>query len=228
MKQPHIYTMPESFLQDQSVPARWRVLGIINGFLLNDQKFWGSNEWLGKQIKAHKDTVSQAIKELEEQGFIVCRRTRRKRVVQKPGSEIGTNAYLRPTPTPISDRRQRLSISVSNSDSNSCEPSVAPIEVVSDSEIERKVPKGKSFDPTPVFDAFVEVLGVDKLPWIRNKTQRMAAENLLKRFKITKITSALRYVKEHEDDPRMYTILTPWELDNKWAHLLKHKEKNGG
>ncbi len=60
--------MPEAFAKDQDVPARWRIWAVINGFFINRKKCWASNEWLGEQINAHKDTVSQGVKELEEMG----------------------------------------------------------------------------------------------------------------------------------------------------------------
>ena len=114
MRQPYTYTMPEQFLTDSAVPARWRVWAILNGFFLNKMKFWGSNDWIGEKIGAHKDTISQAIKELEELNYIKCERTRRSRIVIDIRTEIGDNAYLRPVLAPISDRRQRLT----NTDSN--------------------------------------------------------------------------------------------------------------
>lgn len=114
-KQPYTYTMPEAFLADQMVPARWRVLAVINGFFLNSQKCWASNEWIGQKIGAHSVTVSRAVKELEELKIVVCERTRRSRFIAPVMSEISIGVNLRVTPTTISDTHQRLS----NSDSNS-------------------------------------------------------------------------------------------------------------
>lgn len=122
----NIYTLPEQFLHDTSVPARWRIWAILNGFFINGQKCWASNEWFAKQLKLHKDSVSQAMKELEDSGVIKCERTRRTRLVTpvlKTPPEIGVDAYQKPGSTPISDRRQHLSISVSNSKSRKDFPS---------------------------------------------------------------------------------------------------------
>lgn len=109
--------MPEAFVKDPNVPARWRILAIINGFFLNGQKCWAGNDYLAEKIGTHKDTVSQAVKELEDLKMIVCERTRRTRLIVPVLVEIGVDAYLRQATAPISDRRQRLSISVSNSES---------------------------------------------------------------------------------------------------------------
>lgn len=118
-RQPYSYTMPERFLTAQEVPAKWRIWAILNGFFINNQKCWASNEWFGEKLGIHKDTASRAIQELEEEGLIICTRTRRSRniepVLQIVESEIGTNVDLRSASTPISDRHTRRSISISNS-----------------------------------------------------------------------------------------------------------------
>lgn len=112
MKQPYTYTLPEEFIKDQSVPARWRVWAVINGFFITGQKCWASNEWIAEKIGSHKDTASQAVKELEELGIIRCDRGARSRDIYPM---IGDNAYQWSASAPISDRHQRLSNSVSNS-----------------------------------------------------------------------------------------------------------------
>ena len=119
MKQPYIYTLPEAFIKDTEVPTRWRVWAVVNGFFVGGKKCWASNEWIGEQVKAHKDTVSQAVKELEALGYFLCERTARTRLIS-PGNPpmIGTDTYLRSVSTPISDRHERLSTSVSNSEKN--------------------------------------------------------------------------------------------------------------
>jgi len=103
--------MPQSFLADKSVPVRWRVWAVINGFFIAGKEFWASNEWIAEQIGCHKDSVSQGVKELEELGMMHSKRTRRSRVIYPGNGEIGTDAYLRPNTAPISDRPERLSIS---------------------------------------------------------------------------------------------------------------------
>lgn len=118
MSKPYIYVMPQAFIEDIDVPARWRVWGYVNGFFVNNQTCWASNETIGEKIKAHKDTVSKAVGELEEIGLISCERTRRTRLISPIiRREIGTNAYQERGSTPISDRHERLSISDSISDS---------------------------------------------------------------------------------------------------------------
>lgn len=87
--------------------------------------------------------------------------------------------------------------------------------------------KPTKFDPQPVYSLFHQVLGVETLPWKKDKTQRLAAENLTKRYKLVKIKSALEYAKENEDREYIPQILSPWDLDQKWDKLAKFKQKYG-
>lgn len=101
--------MPEGFLKDQSVPARWRVLGIINGFLMNGKPFYGSNKWLMEQLDCSEQTVSNAFKELEAADEIETKRTRRSRLVYrklKEPTETLTALGLRPETVEVSDPNQ--------------------------------------------------------------------------------------------------------------------------
>lgn len=109
---------------------------------------------------------------------------------------------------------------------NISEPAVSqePILIVVDGET--KPEKPQKFDPLPIFKIFTEVLGVRYEPWVKNKSQRFAAENLSKRGSLALIRSALEYAKENEDEPFIVQILSPWELDNKWDRLKKHKQKH--
>lgn len=78
-----IYTMPQNFMLDQSVPARWRLLGLMNGFLINGLKFYATNEWIMSKLNCSEKTVSNAIKELEKLGEISVRRKGTNRVIAR-------------------------------------------------------------------------------------------------------------------------------------------------
>jgi hypothetical protein len=179
---PRTYTLPETFLKDQAVPVRWRIWAVINGFFVNGQKCWASNEWLGERVGAHKDSVSQAVKELEDMRSVRCERTRRTRLISPVlVPEIGVAAYQGVTPTPISDRRGRLSIAVSNADSRKHAAKAAPsFEVVRDEPAKKSAPRdhaafslrGKLYDllekelgsrPTPTVADYQRVLAARKV-----------------------------------------------------------------
>lgn len=113
---PYVYTMPESFLADQNVPARWRILAVLNGFLLNGRHFYGSNSWLMEQLNCSQQTVSAAIAELEKLGEIKVDRTASSRIIKRIMQEGGTSQVVggyKPMPT------KGTSWLVPTSDSNS-------------------------------------------------------------------------------------------------------------
>jgi len=113
-RQPYIYTMPESFLKDNNVPARWRVLGVINGFIINGGCFYGSNEWLMEQLGCSQQTISSAFSELEALGEIRTERTKRTRKVYKTSRD--TSKLVSDIQTDSSrDPSQLVPNSVSNS-----------------------------------------------------------------------------------------------------------------
>lgn len=211
-------------MADQNVPARWRVLGVLNGFFINNKACWASNEWLGEKIGAHKDTVSQAVKELEEMNIIKCERTRNGRTIR----QIGDNAYPTSASTPISDRRQRLGNADRNADKKlgDADASQEEIRVVPD--VEEKPTKPKKFDPKVVFDVFSEELGKSPLNWRTNKTQRTCAENLFKERGIEQIRKALEFYRENRGNSFCPSIHSPYDLDSKWAKLFEFKKKEYG
>lgn len=220
MKQPYIYTLPEQFLHDQSVPARWRVWAVINGFFVSGKTCWASNEWLGVQIKSHKDTVSQAVSELEDLGLMTCKRTARTRLISPADPMIGTDAYLRSVSTPISDRHQRLSTSDSNSDNI---PSVAEaprVVIISEREEREKIP-ARFPHSKEVFGWFIH----PQPSWLSNKTERAHAEMLWNRGEkdVRGILLFLEKNKGHEFCPQ---VTSPTDLERKWPAILAFAKKN--
>lgn len=116
-RQPYVYTMPESFLKDKSVPARWRVLGVINGFIINGGCFYGSNEWLMEQLGCTEPTISAAFAELEALNLVEIRRTARSRKVYRKANDpnqLGSETQTEP----VHDPSQLGPNSVSNSEKN--------------------------------------------------------------------------------------------------------------
>ena len=110
-------------MRDESVPARWRLLGLIKGFHVNGKAFYASNNWIMEELGCSEPTVVSAVAELEKLGKIRCERTRRSRVIypvldQKIISETQVDQGLRLKSTLVSDLNQLKTNSDSNSDSN--------------------------------------------------------------------------------------------------------------
>lgn len=62
--------MPQQFMDDQSVPVRWRLYGVINGFWIGGKSVYASNNWLSKQLQCSERQISRALEELEKMGLI--------------------------------------------------------------------------------------------------------------------------------------------------------------
>lgn len=182
MKQPYIYTMPESFLKDKNVPARWRILALINGFILNGGCFYGSNEWLMEQLACSEPTVSSAFKELEDLKEIRTERTKRTRKVYKTSrdpSSFGSQTQVEPSRDPS----QLLPNSVSNSEKNTSEQSSRY--VVETDQKKKVVTEGMQ----QVFDLFEG--NPARITWRGRKHQREAAQVLYDTFGVEELR--LRY-----------------------------------
>lgn len=219
MRKPYIYVMPEAFILDTSVPVRWRILGILNGFFVNGEKCWASNEWIGEKINAHKDSVSQGVKELEEMGLIRAERTRRSRtIVPVLKTEIGGQTYEEGVSSPISDRPEDLSNSVSNSVSNTSE---VPLRVEIEKEERPVRPERRAKDKQAVFDLFSE----KKEPWWFHKQQKEAALRLFDLKGLEQVSKALSIVRKNRTDPFCPKPGTPFELEQKWEAILNYKNR---
>lgn len=214
-----VYSMPESFLLDQHVPARWRLLGIINGFHINGKDFYASNEWIGTQLSCSQQTVSSAVRELEELREIECIRGKTSRIIRRTLTEEGTSQLVGGyKPTRVSDTNQLVPNAISNA--KNIMPSESTIRVVSDSPREEK-PKSKYPHSKEVFGCW------EQWPrnWSTNKTQLIAAENLYEEHGIEDIAQALRFYQKHQGYEFCPSITSPYDLDSKWAKLKAFNDK---
>lgn len=135
--------MPEEFMADQSVPAHWRLLGVLNGFFFNGRDVYASNEWLAEQLKCSTRTVSDAVARLETLKKIRCVRTRTTRVITRWDS----SQLLSPSqPTAIRDSSQLLTNADSNADKKIPVPSgtISPFQIVKDKVTLKKPAKDRA------------------------------------------------------------------------------------
>lgn len=49
-KKEYIYTMPQAFMDDKSVPTHWRLLGYLNGFFINGKSVWASSATIAEEL----------------------------------------------------------------------------------------------------------------------------------------------------------------------------------
>jgi biotin operon repressor len=226
MKQPYSYSMPEAFLRDQSVPARWRLLGIMNGFFINGKPFYGSNEWLKEKLNCSEQTISNAMAELEQLGEVRTVRTRRSRIVYRElrdpnqlGSETQVDSSRDPSWLGTN--------SVSNSVSNSGEAEASQNYTVVVEEPEPRREKKPARKVTPEVRAVFDLFGKDCYQLVGIRKQEVEAAIFLnEHFSLDVLKQAIAYIKENEDGDHFFSIHSPYDLRIKWKKLKAHKNKN--
>lgn len=70
-RQPYIYTMPERFMEDESVPVKWRLYGYINGFWISGKPVYATNEHFAEKLKCSERHISRALADLEAEGLLM-------------------------------------------------------------------------------------------------------------------------------------------------------------
>lgn len=212
---PYTYTLPQQFIEDKEVPTRWRVWAVINGFFIAGQYCWASNEWLAKKVKSHKDTVSQAVKELEGMDIIHCKRGARSREIYPM---IGINAYQWSARTPISDRHQRLSISVSNSEKNTSATRIERVPPSEESEQRPARAPAKYPHAKEVSSWFPNA----EPSWLMNTTELKHMELLYLRGK-QKVISILSFIETHKEEEYFPKVTKPSDLERKWEDIKAYR-----
>lgn len=224
LKVPYTYTLPQQFIEDTEVPTRWRVWAVINGFFIGGQYCWASNEWIAKQVKAHKDTVSNAVKELELLKIIKCRRGARSREIYPM---IGANAYQWSAVTPINkknDRPQRLSISYSDFTSKRELSAKAQIDVVKD------IPEKKESGFAPAKypnakDVFRLFKNYSPVLWDRNTTFLRSAQSLFEEKGMEELVEQMDWYKKNRHRDFCPQFDDPAEWANKYAQIDRFFDK---
>ena len=231
MKQPYVYTMPEAFLHDEGVPARWKVLAIVQGFWISGRTVFATNEWIQKQLGYSRRQVQYALSELEKMNLI-SRNVKGMNRLILPGGAIGLHGGVQ-----SHDQKSAVGLhhnSVSNSDNiilgaEAPESEYEFTREPTDSEgspLSKREPKKARADKDvlELFALFAPINPAWEL-WHRNTTQREAAKLLLKRYgfeKTKKLLAASQRVKADQFAPQVHS---PNELLNKLANLKDHEER---
>ena len=181
-------------MKDQSVPARWRVLGIINGFLINGLDCYASNEWFMDKLGCTSEqTISNAFKELEEAGEILCTRTRTSRKVTRrlnDPNQLGS----RPQPVRVSDPNQ-LGSNAPSIASNIMVAEATRITYEEDTDTHKRKKKVTP-EMQSVFDLFY--WNPDRYTWKLYESERLAAKVLYDTYGIEKLRSRLAAAREQK------------------------------
>lgn len=80
-----IYTMPEAFMEDTSVPIQWRLYGLVNGFWVNSLPVYASNKFFAEKLKCSERHISSCFEQLEKMGLITRHIQGYKRLILQGG-----------------------------------------------------------------------------------------------------------------------------------------------
>lgn len=64
------YTMPQGFMDDPSVPVKWRLYGIINGFWLSGKSCYGGNKFFSEKLGVGERQIRSALSQLQEEKLL--------------------------------------------------------------------------------------------------------------------------------------------------------------
>lgn len=68
--QPFIYTLPEQFIEDKSVPLHWKLYTIVNGFWISGRPVFASNTYFAEKLRCTERNVQLCLAKLEEMGLL--------------------------------------------------------------------------------------------------------------------------------------------------------------
>lgn len=108
----------------------------------------------------------------------------------------------------------------SDSSSDSINTSVASLRIESDT------PKKEKTKTDQKYLEVFRLWGDYPRNWVKNTTQRFAAENLLAETDLEQMKKALALYEKYKGYPFCPQIRSPWDLDTKWDSLLDFKPKH--
>lgn len=86
-KQPHIYTLPEQFMKDDTVPMHWKLYAIINGFWVSARPVFASNKFFSEKLGCSERYVRDCLEKLEQMGILDrVGKSQHRRIVPKGGA----------------------------------------------------------------------------------------------------------------------------------------------
>lgn len=93
--------------------------------------------------------------------------------------------------------------------------------------VAQRKPAETTRDAPKVFALFKDTIGNYNPAWLRNKTERRAAQSLFETRGMEKIEKALRFWLDHKDDQYIPEVFSPHKLETKWDSLVQYRKKNG-
>lgn len=197
---------------------------------------WPSFQTLAEHAGMSRTSAIEAIRMLEAQGFI--ERTARARADGSQTSNEYQICLVRPPSTPgdlgVVREATTNNIHLEQHPHTSEQSSQMSENLDEDTTLVACDDWGEEFNPrksakkdTTYRKVFAAVGGVNyPLAWNTNRTQIQAAKNLLQEHGLDKVKKAMKWYKEHKDEPFCPQLSTPHDLDNKWHKALDFKYRD--
>jgi len=96
MKQPHVYVLPQRFIDDPSVPLKWKLYCLINGFWVSGKPVFASNDYFSEKLGCSDRHVRDCLLELEKM-FLITRhgKSQNRRIIPGGhGGGTGSSAHV--------------------------------------------------------------------------------------------------------------------------------------
>lgn len=220
MKQPYIYTLPEAFIEDKSVPLHWKLYALINGFWIAGKPVFASNHFFAEKLGCTERYIQICLEKLEKLETVQRIGISQNRTIVPWGTNhefVGGR-----TDSSKGDEPAVHHISDSNADSIISVADAPRIEVVEEVQEERPKSKPKYPNARPAFKWFPEY----ESWWDINTTQLKYGEMSFVRGEksVRGILSFLSQYKDMEDCPQ---VITPYDLETKWKKVEAFAKRNG-
>jgi hypothetical protein len=88
-RQPYIYTLPEQFMEDKSVPMRWKLYSLINGFWLSGKTVFASNSFFAEKLGCSERHIQNCLEDLEKEGVLERVGMSQNRTIVPKGTNTG-------------------------------------------------------------------------------------------------------------------------------------------
>lgn len=175
-----------------------------------------SIERIAKQASEGKSAIRSAIKELEEHGYLA-----RKAAKTDKGTWNGYEYTL--FAEPLSDNRTTGNPTTENCDTLSKKDN-SKQEIVNKKDNNSLATASVAGDIQKVIERFQTT--VNPLIDYGNKTERKAAEDMIKAWGVEKVLNLIDYCNEIRTEEFAPNVTTPHELKRKYPKVLNFKEKN--
>ena len=214
---------------DTSVPLKWRLYGLINGFWINGLTVYAANKFFSDKLNCAERTISYALAELEKDKLVRREINGYKRVIHPYGTvseqgatplQGGSNPVAGKGATPLQPNASSIAPNKNTSVSN--ETRVYEItEGNTDTERPKKESRAKYPHSKEVFSWFPH----PEKAWTINTTECKYAELLYERGE-TAVKKALVYHEKHKDDEGYgYVIVKPSQLEGKWNDIAEYARR---